>query len=132
MYCIQKYSFRVNGHQISRHKICMMFSKQIVLNSKPSIFVENIVMQYCPVANYHYMYITYGGVFGGTPNLLMFWIYFLKMEAYSERTVNGALIPVVHTTLIFCFFLLPCTKTIQWLKPSLLANIGLCMCFTCI
>ena len=42
------------------------------------------------------MYITYGKVFGGTPNILMFWI-FPENGSISEQTVNRALI--VHTTL---------------------------------
>ena len=43
------------------------------------------------------MYITYGKVFGGTPDILMFWI-FPENGSISERTVNRALI--VHTTLL--------------------------------
>ena len=35
------------------------------------------------------MYITYGKVFGGTPNILMFWI-FPENGSISERTVNRA------------------------------------------
>ena len=42
------------------------------------------------------MYITYGKVFGGTPNILMFLI-FPENGSISERTVNRALI--VHTAL---------------------------------
>ena len=42
------------------------------------------------------MYITYGKVFGGTPNIFMFWI-FPENGSISERTVNKALI--VDTTL---------------------------------
>ena len=44
------------------------------------------------------MYITYmyGNMFGGTPNILMFWI-FPENGSIAERTVNRALI--VHTTL---------------------------------
>ena len=42
------------------------------------------------------MYITYGKVFGGTPNNLMFWL-FPENGSISERTVNRAL--KVHTTL---------------------------------
>ena len=46
------------------------------------------------------MYIAYGKVFGGTPNIFMFWL-FPENESISERTINRALI--VHTTLIkFC------------------------------
>ena len=42
------------------------------------------------------MYITYGKVFGGTPNIFMFWL-FLENGSILERTVNRAL--MVHTTL---------------------------------
>ena len=42
------------------------------------------------------MYITYGKVFGGTPNIFMFWL-FLENGSISERTVNRALI--VNTSL---------------------------------
>ena len=57
-------------------------------------------MQYCPMANYDYTYIhvhnIYGKVFGGTPNIFMFWL-FPENGSISEQTVNMALI--VHTTL---------------------------------
>ena len=56
-------------------------------------------MQYCTVANYHYVYITYGifvWAFGETPIMLMFWL-FPENGSISKRTVNRALI--VHTTL---------------------------------
>ena len=39
------------------------------------------------------MYITYGEVFGGTPNIFMFWL-FPENGSISERTVNRAL--MVH------------------------------------
>ena len=42
------------------------------------------------------IYITYGKVFGGTPNIYMFWL-FPENGSISEWTVNKALI--VHTTL---------------------------------
>ena len=42
------------------------------------------------------MYITYGKVFGGTPNMSMFWL-FPENGSISERTVNRAL--TVHTAL---------------------------------
>ena len=42
------------------------------------------------------MYITHGKVFGGTPNIFMFWL-FPENGSISERTFNRALI--VHTTL---------------------------------
>ena len=42
------------------------------------------------------MYITYGKVFGGTPNIFMFWL-FPENGSILERTVNRALI--VNTTL---------------------------------
>ena len=67
------------------------------------------------------MYITYGKVFGGSPNIFMFWL-FPENGSISERTINRAL--TVHTTLIkFCinkkyinlFSFSPCTKTIHWL-----------------
>ena len=45
-------------------------------------------MQYCPMANYHYLY---GKVFGGTPNSFMFWL-FPENGSISEQTVNRALI----------------------------------------
>ena len=37
------------------------------------------------------MYIIYGKVFGGTPNICMFWL-FPENGSISERTVNRALI----------------------------------------
>ena len=42
------------------------------------------------------MYITYGKVYGGTPNIFMFWL-FSENGSISQRTINRALI--VHTTL---------------------------------
>ena len=56
------------------------------------------------MANYHYVRpdyvhttcITYGKLFGGTPNIFMFWL-FPENGSISEQTVNRALI--VHTTL---------------------------------
>ena len=42
------------------------------------------------------MYVIYGKVFGGTPNIFMFWL-FPENGSISEPTVNRALI--VHTTL---------------------------------
>ena len=53
------------------------------------------LMQYCPW-QIIIMYITYGKVFGGTPNILMFLI-FPENGSISERTVNRALID--YTTL---------------------------------
>ena len=52
----------------------------------------------CSIAQWQIiiMYITYGKVFGGTPNIFMFW-FFPENGSISERTVNRALI--VHTTL---------------------------------
>ena len=46
-------------------------------------------MQYCPVANYHYVHVTCGKVFGGTLNIC-FWL-FPKNGSISERTLNRAL-----------------------------------------
>ena len=44
-----------------------------------AIILNDIVMQYCTVANYHYVHVcihvTYGKVFGETPNILMFWLF---------------------------------------------------------
>ena len=73
---------------------CMKSSENTI---RPSCncFEIHIVMQYCP-RQIIIMYITYGKVFGGTPNILMFWI-FPENRSISERTVNRALI--VHTTL---------------------------------
>ena len=56
----------------------------------------HIVMQYCPMVNYHYVY-TYMAKCSGRLRTFIYFGYFLKMEAFSERTVNRALI--VHTTL---------------------------------
>ena len=47
------------------------------------------------------MYITYGKVFGGTPNIFMFWL-FPENASISERIVNRAL--TVHT-IIFKFYI---------------------------
>ena len=51
----------------------------IVLND---IYCNAILPYRCQI-----MYITYGKVFGGTPNILMFWI-FPENGSISERTVN--------------------------------------------
>ena len=45
------------------------------------------------------MYITYGKVFGGTPNIFMLWL-FPEKGSISERTVNRALI--VNNSIKFC------------------------------
>ena len=73
-------------------------SSENTIRPSCNCFEWHILLQYCPVANYHYtcMYITYGKVFGGTPNILMFWI-FPDNGSISEWTVSRALI--VHTTL---------------------------------
>ena len=42
------------------------------------------------------MYITYGKVFGGTPNICMFWL-FPENGSISERTVNRALKVLGHS-----------------------------------
>ena len=49
-------------------------------------------MQYCPVmqvANYHYVHNLWQRVFGGTPNICMFWL-FPENGIISERSVNRA------------------------------------------
>ena len=45
------------------------------------------------------MYITYGKVFGGIPNIFMFWL-FPENGSISERTVNRALIS--YNPIKFC------------------------------
>ena len=52
----------------------------------------------CNIAQWeiNIMYITYGKVFGGTPNIFISWL-FLENRSKSERTVDRVLI--VHTTL---------------------------------
>ena len=52
-------------------------------------------MQYCRVANYHYVHNLWQSVWGDSEQL-MFWL-FLENGGILERTVNRALI--VHTTL---------------------------------
>ena len=47
------------------------------------------------------MYITYGKVFGGTPNIFMFWL-FPENGSISERTVNRALIVHEYNPIKFC------------------------------
>ena len=50
--------------------------------------VWNDILQ-CNIAQWQIiMYITYGKVFGGTPNIFMFWL-FPENGSISERTVNG-------------------------------------------
>ena len=46
------------------------------------------------------MYITYSKVFGGTPNILMFWI-FSENGSISERTVNRG-INSSYNSIKFC------------------------------
>ena len=78
-------------------------------------------MQYCPVANYHYVHNLWHSVRGDSEQFLCF-SYFLKMEAFrSELHVNRALI--VHTTLYnsaltqkYKFSFSPFTQTIHWLS----------------
>ena len=66
------------------------------------------------------MYITNGRVFGGTPSILIFWL-FLDNLSISEQTIDRAL--TIHTELYnydsmkknnFISFS-PHTKTIHWL-----------------
>ena len=66
------------------------------------------------------MYITNGRVFGGTPNILVFWL-FLDNLSISEQTIDRTL--TIHTELYnydsmkknnFISFS-PHTKTIHWL-----------------
>ena len=49
------------------------------------------------------MYITYGKVFGGTPNIFMFWL-FPENGCISKRTVNRALIVRIQPYTIMHFF----------------------------
>ena len=64
-------------------------SSEITIRPSCNCFEWHIVMQYCPVANYHYVHnLCHGKV--------MFWL-FPENGGISERTVNRAL--TVHTTL---------------------------------
>ena len=47
-------------------------------------------MQYCPMANYHYVHNLDGKVFGGNPKIFMFWLFY-ENGSISEQTVNRAL-----------------------------------------
>ena len=62
----------------------------------PAIVLNDILK--CNIAQCQIiiMYLTYGKVFGGTPNIYMFWL-FSENGSNSERIINRALI--VHTTL---------------------------------
>ena len=67
-------------------------SSENTIRSSFNCFEWHIVMQYCPVANYHCVHIiTYGKVFRGTPNIFMFWL-FSENGSISERIVNRTLI----------------------------------------
>ena len=57
----------------------------------PAIVLKDIiVMQYCPVANYHYVHNLWAMAkcLGGTPKIFMFWL-FPENGSISERTVTG-------------------------------------------
>ena len=64
----------------------------MILYSLKKAHVHNDIAQWQIII----MYISYGKVFGGTPNICMFWL-FPENGSILERTVNRALI--VHTTL---------------------------------
>ena len=57
---------------------------------------DSIVMQYCPVTNYHYVHNLWQSVRGGGGGIFMVWL-FSENGSISEQIVNRALID--HTTL---------------------------------
>ena len=73
---------------------------QEIIRKHHQTFLQLFGMTYCnailPNGKFIIMYITYAKVFGGTPNIFMFWL-FPENGSISERTVNRAL--KVHTTL---------------------------------
>ena len=65
-------------------------SLQYIIRPSCNCFEWHIVMQYCPVANYHYVHNLWQSV-QGTPNIYIFWL-FPENWSISERTVNRAVI----------------------------------------
>ena len=78
-------------------KMCSKSSESTI---RPSCncFESHIIMQYCPVVNYHYVhnlsqsFYGGGGGGGGAPIICMFWL-FPENGSILERIVNWALKP---------------------------------------
>ena len=55
--------------------VCIMMYMYIIITLSLNKVMMKQHMQYCPMADYDYVHNLYGKVFGGTPNIMMFWLF---------------------------------------------------------